>query len=61
MRDGHRKHHLVNDKYSLGFTVPFVDDLWGTNPSVGEACRRKEENGRDKWREKRKLINETEK
>ena len=37
MRDGHRKHHLVDNMYWLGFTVPFVDDLFGTNPSVREA------------------------
>jgi len=43
VRDGHMKHHLVNHNYWLGFTVPFVDDLFGTNPSVMEARKEMKE------------------
>jgi len=53
VRDGHMKHHLVNEEYWLGFTVPFVDDLLGTNPSVREA-REEKKNG--KVRGGRKVV-----
>eukprot|EP00555_Chaetoceros_dichaeta_P014855 CAMPEP_0198253818 /NCGR_PEP_ID=MMETSP1447-20131203/4198_1 /TAXON_ID=420782 /ORGANISM="Chaetoceros dichaeta, Strain CCMP1751" /LENGTH=193 /DNA_ID=CAMNT_0043939639 /DNA_START=379 /DNA_END=960 /DNA_ORIENTATION=+ len=46
VRDGHMKHHLVNEEYWLGFTVPFVDDLFGTNPSVREAREEQKSGGR---------------
>jgi hypothetical protein len=39
VRDNHIKHHLVDDRYWLSFTVPAVDDLFGTNPSVDDVKR----------------------
>lgn len=39
VRDNHIKHHLVDDRYWLSFTLPMVDDLFGTNPSVHEVKR----------------------
>ena len=50
VRDGHMKHHLVNEDYWLGFTVPFVDDLFGTNPSVRRARNEMKESRRRKGR-----------
>jgi hypothetical protein len=39
VRDNHIKHHLVDDRYWLSFTIPFVDDLFGTNPQVEDVKR----------------------
>ncbi len=39
MKDHHVRHHLVDDRYWLGFSVPAVDDLFGTNPNVQEVQR----------------------
>jgi len=54
VRDGHMKHHLVNEEYWLGFTVPFVDDLFGTNPSVREAREEKKSGGGGKASRRRR-------
>ena len=37
MRDHHIRHHLVNEKYWLGFSIPEIDDLFGTNPPLEKA------------------------
>merc|ERR1712151_710838 len=37
VRDHHIRHHLVNEKYWLGFSVPKIDDIFGTNPSFEKA------------------------
>ena len=34
MKQHHIKHHLVNDGYWFGFSVPMIDDVFGTNPDV---------------------------
>ncbi len=34
VKDNHIRHHLLSDDYWLGFSLPLVDDLFGTNPSV---------------------------
>jgi hypothetical protein len=34
VRDNHIKHHLVDSRYWFAFSVPAVDDLLGTNPSM---------------------------
>jgi hypothetical protein len=39
MKDHHSRHHLVDDRYWLGFSVPAIDDLFGTNPNVQEVRR----------------------
>lgn len=39
VRKNHIKHHLVDDRYWLSFTVPLVDDAFGTNPPVAEVKR----------------------
>lgn len=39
VRDNHIRHHLVDDRYWLSFTLPIVDDIFGTNPSVADVKR----------------------
>lgn len=39
VRDNHIRHHLVDDRYWLSFTLPLVDDIFGTNPSVDDVKR----------------------
>jgi hypothetical protein len=34
MRNHHIHHHLVDDRYWLGFSVPAIDNLFGTNPTI---------------------------
>ena len=34
MRDNHVRHHLVSDQNWYAFSVPAMDDLFGTNPNV---------------------------
>lgn len=41
MKDHHIRHHLVDDRYWLGFSVPAVDDLFGTNPNVQDVKRQR--------------------
>jgi hypothetical protein len=36
MRDNHMRHHLVDNRYWYAFSVPAMDDLFGTNPDVKE-------------------------
>ena len=40
VRDNHIKHHLVDDQYWFSFTVPAMDTLFGTNPSMHEVKRK---------------------
>ena len=39
MKDHHARHHLIDHRYWLGFSLPVVDDLFGTNPSVTQVRR----------------------
>ncbi|GKY91552.1 hypothetical protein MPSEU_000127100 [Mayamaea pseudoterrestris] len=39
MKDHHIRHHLINAGNWLGFSLPQVDTLFGTNPSVQEFRR----------------------
>lgn len=39
MRSHHMKHHTIDANNWLAFTVPSVDDLFGTNPSVRDVVR----------------------
>jgi len=39
MKDHHIRHHLVDSKSWLGFSLPAVDDLFGTNPTVKQVRR----------------------
>jgi hypothetical protein len=39
MKDHHIRHHLVDDRYWLGFSVPMIDDFFRTNPNVQEVKR----------------------
>ena len=34
MRDNHMRHHCVDHRYWLAFSLPLVDDWMGTNPDV---------------------------
>lgn len=36
MKDHHIRHHRVDSRYWLAFSVRQVDDLFGTNPNVRE-------------------------
>ena len=47
MKDHHARHHLIDHNYWLGFSLPAVDDLFGTNPSVAEVRRRKKKGTRE--------------
>ena len=33
VKDNHVRHHLVNHNYWFSFSLPWIDDLFGTNPS----------------------------
>jgi hypothetical protein len=37
MRDNHMRHHQINESYWLAFSIPALDDLFGTNPDVKDA------------------------
>eukprot|EP00978_Attheya_sp_CCMP212_P021696 scaffold63748_cov51-Attheya_sp.AAC.1 len=37
MRTNHIRHHRINHDYWLGFTVPLIDDIFGTNPPLSQA------------------------
>ena len=43
MKDHHIRHHLVDADNWLGFSLPQVDDLFGTNPDVKEFRRHESE------------------
>jgi len=45
VRDNHIRHHLVDDRYWLSFTLPIVDDIFGTNPSVEDVKREQARGG----------------
>jgi Fatty acid hydroxylase superfamily len=36
MKDHHARHHLVDSRYWLGFSLPAVDDLFDTNPTMSQ-------------------------
>lgn len=40
MRDNHIRHHCVDKRYWLGFSLPAIDTLLGTNPDVQVIRRR---------------------
>lgn len=49
MRDNHMRHHRINERYWLAFSVPALDDLFGTNPDVKEArAEMNDEKGKSK-------------
>mmetsp|Transcript_17724 Transcript_17724/g.26429 ORF Transcript_17724/g.26429 Transcript_17724/m.26429 type:complete len:286 (-) Transcript_17724:492-1349(-) len=37
IRDNHIRHHCINEKYWFSFSIPAIDDLMGTNPTVAQA------------------------
>lgn len=39
MRDNHIRHHRVDSSYWYAFSVPCMDDLFGTNPDIKELKR----------------------
>mmetsp|Transcript_50756 Transcript_50756/g.51163 ORF Transcript_50756/g.51163 Transcript_50756/m.51163 type:complete len:95 (+) Transcript_50756:549-833(+) len=43
MKNHHQKHHVLNSKYWLGFSLIQMDDLFGTNPSVAEAKKQEKQ------------------
>jgi hypothetical protein len=42
LKDHHMQHHLLDNRYWLSFSIPAVDRLFGTGPSVQEVMRRRE-------------------
>jgi len=36
MRDNHMRHHLVDDEFWFAFSLPVMDDVFGSNPDVRE-------------------------
>jgi hypothetical protein len=44
VRDNHIKHHMVDDCYWFGFSLPAIDDWMGTNPSVQEVKQARAKN-----------------
>ena len=36
----HRRHHVVDCRYWFGFSIPAIDILFGTHPSVRDVQRR---------------------
>jgi len=43
VKDNHVKHHLVDNRYWFGFSLPAIDDWFGTNPplhQINEAKRK---------------------
>ena len=40
MRDNHARHQMVDDAYLFAFSVPSMDDAFGTNPDVGDVLRK---------------------
>ena len=34
VKENHLRHHVVSDEYWFAFSMPFIDDLFHTNPSV---------------------------
>jgi hypothetical protein len=43
MKDHHARHHNIDHHYWLGFSVPAVDTLWGTNPTVAYVRRQQQQ------------------
>lgn len=41
MKDHHARHHLIDHRYWLGFSLPAVDELFGTNPTVTQVRTQK--------------------
>jgi Fatty acid hydroxylase superfamily len=53
MKDHHARHHLVDHRYWLGFSLPAVDDLFGTNPTLLQVRQwKKEEKNRETLKHK---------
>ena len=40
VKENHLRHHVVSDKYWFAFSIPYMDDLFHTNPSVVEVQRK---------------------
>ena len=40
IRDNHIRHHRVSHDYWFGFSLPLIDDLFGTNPTVKQVRQR---------------------
>ncbi|CAB9498008.1 Fatty acid hydroxylase [Seminavis robusta] len=41
VRDNHMRHHQIDTKYWFAFSLPLVDDLFGTNPDVRQVVKQK--------------------
>mmetsp|Transcript_6010 Transcript_6010/g.8500 ORF Transcript_6010/g.8500 Transcript_6010/m.8500 type:complete len:277 (+) Transcript_6010:147-977(+) len=40
VRDHHVRHHQVNSNFWFGFSLPMIDDIFGTNPPITEARKK---------------------
>jgi len=47
IRQNHMKHHLVDNRYWFAFSIPAMDDIFGTNPGIDNKQKR----------EKKKILN----
>jgi hypothetical protein len=46
VKENHLRHHVVSDEYWFAFSMPAMDDLFHTNPSVRQVKKRLEEEKR---------------
>lgn len=42
IRDNHMKHHLIDESHWFAFSLPMLDNIFGTNPDVREVRKRKQ-------------------
>jgi len=42
LRDHHMRHHLVDNHYWYAFTLPQIDNIFGTNPNVKDVVKSKQ-------------------
>jgi len=46
VKENHLRHHVVCDEFWFAFSMPIMDDLFGTNPSVRQVKRQMDEKKR---------------
>lgn len=39
VKENHVRHHMISDRYWFAFSMPFMDDIFNTNPSVRKVKR----------------------
>jgi len=46
MRANHIRHHVINQNYWFAFSVPAIDDIFGTNPTIQQVQSERKNGGR---------------